>query len=291
MNDIYGIDPTAPSDLRDFAELMRVFDTGQGRFIADFPMEWFRYAHAHMSSLTNIEQMRALELWLKVGRNAVLPTDAQFARTRSWPENAAALVGQVKKVIGARGCPATVQPLDEVLLDPEGFPDARGGHIPRTAAAYAYAARPLLQTSPKVVLIDPYFALQFFHRQSNQLRPSGRHRSSLSALLKEAVRWNRVETFRLMVSAEKALIYDEDGDTFSSDLTQLLREVDSLGRIEIEWNILDKSVSTERHPRYLLGMFSGLHFDWGFDTDDEKTTNHVHWMGKSELDPLLRNFT
>lgn len=291
MNDLYGIDPTAPSDLRDFAQLMRVFDTGQGRFIADFPMQWFHDTRAHMKSLTDIEQMRALELWLKVGRNAVLPTDARFAPARSWPENAMALAGKVKKVIGAKGCPATVQPLDQVLLDPEGFPDARGGHIPRTAAAYADAARPLLQTSPKVVLIDPYFALQFFHQQTNQVRRSTRHWRSLSALLKEAVRWNRVETFRLMVSADKALINDEDGDAFSSDLAELLKEVDAVGKIEIEWDLLDKSVSAERHPRYLLGMFSGLHFDWGFDTDDEKTTNHVHWMGKSELDPLLKNFT
>jgi len=291
MNDTYGIDPAAPSDFRDFAHLMRVFDTGQGRFIADFPMEWFHDVRAHMKSLTDLQQMQALELWLKVGRNAVVPTDARFTPARSWPENAAALVGKVKKLIGAKGCPATVQPLDQALLDPNGFPDARGGHILRTAAAYADAARPLLQTSPKVVLIDPYFVLRFFHQKTNQYLRSKRHWKSLSSLLKEAKRWNRVETFRLLVSADKALVDDAKGEVFSADLFELLEEVGAVGKIEIEWDLLDSSVSTERHPRYLLGMSSGLHFDWGFDTDDQKTTNHVEWMGASVLEPLLKSFT
>lgn len=291
MNDLYGVDPSAPSDFRDFAQLMRVFDTGEGRFIADYPLGWFHDVRAHMNSLTDIQQMQALELWLKIGRNAVIPTVARFMPARSWPENATALVGEVKKLIGARGCPANLQPLEQALMDPDGFPDARGGHIPRTGRAYAQAARPLLQTSPKVVLVDPYFALRFLHQPTNQTRKSNRHWNSLSALLKEALKWKRVETFKLMVSAEKALIHDEEGDSFSSDIEALMEEVGAIGSIDMEWDLLDKSIPTERHPRYLLGMASGLHFDWGFDTDDEETTNHVHWMGRSELTPLLKNFT
>lgn len=291
MNDLYGIDPAAPSDFTEFALLMRVFETGHGRFIADFPMEWFHDVRAHMKSLTDIQQMQALELWIKIGRNAVLPTDVFFSPTRSWPENATALAGKVKKLIGAKDCPATVQPLEQELLDPNGFPDARGGQIRRTAAAYAVAARPLLQTSPKVVLIDPYFALRFLNRRTNQMQRSRRHWKSLAALLIEALKWKRVETFKLMVSPEKALMEDADGSVFSADLEELRGEVGAVGKITIEWFGLDSSVSTERHPRYLLGLTSGLHFDWGFDTDDEGTTNHVEWMGKSVLDPLLKNFT
>lgn len=291
MNDIYGIDPSAPSDFRDFVQLMRLFEKGEGRFIAAFPTEWFSVVRDHMKALTDIQQLQALEIWLRVGRSALLPSDVRFLPSRSWPENANALAGKVRKLIGAKNCPATVQPLEQALLDPNGFPDARGGHIPRTARAYADAARPLLQTSPKVVLIDPYFALRFFHKSTNQMRKSSRHWNSLSALLKDAVEWKRVETFRLMVSAEKALLDDEDGKLFEEDIHVLLDELGAVGKIEIEWDLLDRSISTERHPRYLLGMYSGLHFDWGFDTDDEKTTNHVHWMGQSELVPLLKNFT
>lgn len=292
MNDVYGVDPAAPSDFRDFAQLMRLFDTGQGRFIADFPMQWFHDVREHMKSLTDMQQKQALELWLKVGCNAVLPTDARFARARSWPDNACAFLnGKVIKLIGAKGCTAPVQPLDHALMDPDAFPDARGGHIPRTPSAYAAAARPLLQTSPKVVLVDPYFALRYSHKPTNKILPSRRHKESLSALVKEALKWERVQIFKLMVSADTALKDDPEGETFSADLEGLLYDTGAAGKIAIEWDCLDRSVSTERHPRYLLGMASGLHFDWGFDTDHENTTNHVEWMGMSVLKPLLENFT
>jgi hypothetical protein len=38
-------------------------------------------------------------------------------------------------------------------------------------------------------------------------------------------------------------------------------------------------------------MNRGLHFDWGFDTGDAGSTNHIEWMGKSVLEPLLKRFT
>ena len=62
------------------------------------------------------------------------------------------MTGQVRKIIGRKGCPATMEPLEKALMDPNGFPDASGGHIQRTATAYAEVARPLLQVSPKIVL-------------------------------------------------------------------------------------------------------------------------------------------
>ena len=291
MNDVYGVDPAAPANFRDFAQLMRVFEPGQGRFIADFPMEWFHDVRIHMTSLTDVQQLMALEMWLKIGRNAVVPVNVRFNSAWLWAENAVALRGHVKKVIGTSGCPATMEPLDKVLLDPSSFPDARGGHIPRTAHAYAEAARPLLQISPKIVLVDPYFKLRFVDPRSGRIFRSDRHRKSLAALLSEAARWKRVETFRLMVSDEEALKGDQDGEIFSADLEDIAQQADASGSIEIEWGVLDRSISAQRHPRYLLGMNSGLHFDWGFDTDDVNTTNHIEWMGKSVLEPLLKMFT
>ena len=291
MNDVYGVDPAAPSDFRDFAQLMRVFESGQGRFIADFPMEWFRELRVHMKSLSDVQQLKVLEKWLTVGKAAVVPFNARFNPTKSWAENAATLTGQVRKVIGSKGCPATMEPLDEALLDPNGFPDARGGHIPRTASAYAEVTRPLLQTSPKIVLVDPYFRLRYFDQRTDRFRRSERHWKSLSAILNEAIKWKRVEVFKLMVSEDEALKEDPDGEVFASDLEDVVEKSGAKNVIQIEWDLLDRSVSTERHPRYLLGMASGLHFDWGFDTGDVSTTNHIEWMGKSVLEPLLNNFT
>lgn len=291
MNDVYGVDPAAPSDFRDFAHLMRVFEVDQGRFIADYPSgAWFSALREHIAALADLDQMRACELWLNVGRSAMVPVSGKFNRTRSWPENALEIQSHVVKLIGTKGCPATLVPIDQVLIEPEGFPDASGGHIPRTAEAYAKAARPLLQTSPKVVLIDPYFKLRYFDAQTRQFRSSFRHRQSLEALLREAGKWGRVETFRLVISEKEALKDDDDGSIFEAQFAELAAKCEG-SSIELEWDLLDNNYSSDRHPRYLLGMERGLHFDWGFDTGDVDTTNHIEWIGKSALKPLLKRFT
>lgn len=290
MNDLYGVDPGAPSSLRDLSDLMRVFGPGEGRFIAEFPGDWFHKLVRHMKELSDIQQMAALEMWLQVGKSAVVPIRARFNSAWTWDENASALREHVVKLIGARECSANLVPIDKVLLDPDGFPDARGGHIPRTAKAYAEAARPLFQTSPKIVLVDPYFKLRYRDSRNGQFRPSVRHRKSLEALFLEAVAWQRVVCFKLAISKEQALDGDESGAIFESELQEL---ADNCGvkNIELEYVLLDDKFSTDRHPRYLLGMNRGLHFDWGFDTGDSGSTNHIEWMGKSVLQPLLERFT
>lgn len=290
MNDLYGVDPAAPSSLRDLSDLMRIFGPGEGRFIADFPGQWFHDLQRHMRSLSDLQQMAALEMWLQMGRHAVLPTKARFNPAWSWNENAVTLRAHVVKLIGRKECPASLEPIDKVLVDPNAFPDARGGHIPRTAEAYAKAARPLLQTSPKIVLIDPYFKLRNRDQKTDQFRPSVRHKKSLEALFREAVSWRRVECFKLAVSLEQALDGDETGEIFESDL-QVLADSCGAHAIELEYVLLDSRISTDRHPRYLLGMQSGLHFDWGFDTGDADSTNHIEWMGQTVLKPLLKRFT
>lgn len=291
MNDVYGIDPAAPADYRDFAQLMRVFDVDQGRFIADYPGGgWFARLRQHLGELATLDQMKAIELWLKVGRSALVPIQEKFNPARSWPENATHLQGQVKALLGGVGCPATLTPLVEHLVDPAGFPDASGAHVQRTPDAYVKAALPLLQTSPKVVLVDPYFKLRYYDERAGVFRPAMRFRKSLEALLREAVRWRRVEVFKLAVSPREALADDPDGAVFADQLSDL---ADAVGAdaIELEIQSLDPNVATDRHPRYLLGMERGLHFDWGFDIEDAKSTNHVRWIGKSALQPLLQRFT
>ncbi|MDZ7920413.1 hypothetical protein [Rhodoferax sp.] len=291
MNDVYGIDPVAPSDPRDFAHLMRVFEVDQGRFIADFPSGgWFPEVKRHLGSLAALEQMKAIELWLRVGQSALVPASGRFNPSRTWPENATNLQGQVKTLIGASGCPATLTPLDQLLLDPNGFPDASGAHVPRTAEAYARVAEPLLQTSPKVVLVDPYFKLRYFDDRTRQFRPATRFRKSLQSLLHDAARWGRVEIFKLAVSPREAFVDDPDGDVFADQLEVLANEC-GVTAIKLEIQELDPSFSSDKHPRYLLGMQRGLHFDWGFDTGDAGSTNHVEWISKAALAPLLKRFT
>jgi hypothetical protein len=291
MNDVYGIDPAAPCDYKDFAQMMRMFDVDQGRFIADYPGGgWVARLNYHLGALATIDQMKAVELWLKVGRSALVPVPEKFNPSHSWPENATHLHGHVKALIGASGCPATLTALSNYLVDPAGFPSASGAHVQRTPEAYVKAARPLLQTSPKVVLVDPYFKLRYYDEKAGVFRPATRFRKSLEAFLREATRWKRVEVFKLAVSPREAFDGDPDRTVFYEQLSNLAAE-SGAEAIDLEIQSLDPNVATDRHPRYLLGMDRGLHFDWGFDTEDAKSTNHVEWISKSALQPLLKRFT
>ena len=289
MNDVYGIDPEAPADFQDFVQLMRLFGTGEGRFIIDFPMSWMSAARSHLATLSSLEQLKIIELWSSRCAGSVVPTPKKISRYPSWIESATDLQSHVKALVSKRGCPPIAEPIDKMLERPDGFPESRGGHIPRTGAAYAQAARPLLQTSPKIVLVDPYFKLRFREKNTRRFKPSDRHKDSLKCLLSESARWGRVEVFRVMVSEEQALDDDPNGESFERDLVQVANDAKA-DHIHLEYGFLESTSSIDRHPRYLLGMHQGLHFDWGFDAGDPQTTNHIEWMGPSVLKPLLDRF-
>ena len=146
-----------------------------------------------------------------------------------------------------------------------------------------------MQISNKVVLVDPYFCLRYLPVGLKKTRPSRRHIQSLRALIQVAHAERKVEVFKLMVSPKKAMINDVDGAQFEEDLSGILNDVGATG-IAIEYDLLDDRHSLERHPRYLLGNECGLRFDWGLDTADDNSTNHVEWIGRASLKPLLDRF-
>lgn len=289
MSDLYGVDPTAPSSLLEFASLMRLFDTGEGRFIADFPGEWIADVAQHIKSFSQLEQVAAIE-WLRRGKHALLPTGARYDPKWPWSENAITLGKEedVVSLIGAKGCPATLVPIDRALLDPSVFRDARGGHFARTAQSYAKVARPLLQTSPKIVLIDPYLKFRTIIEGTNSYRQIPRFRETLDALFREAVRWKRVECFKFAVMSKEAYQGDPGGKMFKDEMRRLANK-NGAQSMELDFCELDNHSSS--HARYLLGMRNGLHFDWGLDTGDPKSKSHINWIGPAALQPLLDHFT
>ena len=289
MNDLYGIDPAAPSSLLEFASLMRIFGPGEGRFIAAFPGQWIDDVAQHIKSFSQLEQMAAIELWLRYGKHALLPTAARYNPKWLWSENATNLREYVVKVIGAKGCPATLVPIDRALVDPSLFPDAGGGHFPRTANSYATVARPLLQTSTKIVLIDPYFKFRtIVAGTTNSYRQIPRFRETLDALFREAVQWKRVECFKFAVLSKEAFHGDPGGKEFKSEMRKLA-DKNGAQNMKLEFCELDDHPSS--HARYLLGMRNGLHFDRGLDTGDPKSKSHIDWIGPAALQPLLDQFT
>lgn len=285
MNDLYGIDPCSPDCALKLSSLMRNFGPADGRFIADFPMCWSQALLDHMQSISDLNQMRTVEA-LRQLKRAILPIKAIYSPGRSWSENAHAIRNEVKCLIGPSGKPnSVVASIDEILTDPNSFPDASGALIPRTIAAYVDAAMPLLQTSNKIVLIDPFFQLEYRDRYSGDLKRDQRW-NFIVALLRAATQAKRVECFEI--------IHDPNRDKcMPIPLQVLAAAADSAGfpHKHLAIKTLDeKTGAIKQHARYLLGNASGLHFDHGFDLNGQGT-NHVHWIGNAALKPLLEQFT
>ena len=288
MNDRYGVDPCAATSVAELASLLRHFGPEHGRFIFNFPPDWYAQVRDHFQEAGDFKRAQLTELWMQKAKRALLPTKARYSADLAWAQNAAHLISDAQALIGPVGSRPPCRTLEDVLVDPTALPDCRGGHIPRTPRAYVDAARPLLQISSKVVLIDPYFRLCYQVGDTRQMRQADRYRRSLKALVHAAQVERKVEVFKLMVSPVMAMIKEDDGASFETDLAALFQDVGT--DIEIEYGLLDDMHPLDRHPRYLLGNECGLRFDWGLDIANDNSTNHVEWIGDATLKPLLDRF-
>ncbi len=288
MNDLYGIDPKAPSSIGELSALIRLFSPSEGRFIADFPIGWTSEMRDHMRSLSDLCRMATIEAWLNLGAHAVLPTKQQYKSSLSWAENASYIRGDVIKLIGpSEKSKSPIEPIDQVLNDPLAFRDSRSELIPRTANAYAEVARPLLLRSRKVVLIDPYITFRYRATNSSQWF-TDRRRNVVKSMLKVAKQGKYLECFEIFYVPESK---DVPGSEYlDADLKELVNELD-FNYLQVAAKPIKKDTNTKQHARYLLGLRSGLHFDHGFDTNDDGSKNHVDWISPSVLIHLLEKFT
>ena len=288
MNDSYGVDPNAAASVDDFAKLLRQFGPEHGRFIFDFPSDWHAQIRHHLEDrvVGDVKRLKLTEQWLRTAKRSLLPTNARYLDALPWAKNAEYLIG-VKRLIGPAGSRPPCIALEDVLIDHDALPDCRGGHIPRNPTAYAEVARPLMQISHKVVLIDPYLCFHELPKGSSKTRRTDRYAHSLKALLRVANAEKKVEVFKLMVSRARATL---DGEAqFISDYRAIRSDVCGATGLQVEHGFLDES----HHARYLLGNDCGLHFDHGFDTaryKNDDSTQDVVWIGRATLTRLLDQF-
>lgn len=287
MNDIYGIDPKSPSNLTELTSLVRLFSPSEGRFIADFPVGWGEELRDHMKSISDGLSFATIEAWIRLGGHALLPINKIYKPNLSWVENSSFIRDEVVKLIGSTSDKSNlIYKIDQVLNDPNAFPDSRGGLIPRTVSSYIEVSKPILLRSRKVVLVDPYFTFRFLpHYKSNW--QFDRRRNVVKEMLKVAQKGKFVECFEIFYVQENN-VYGSEHLHF--DLQELLDEL-QISNIKCACYPSKKELNTKQHARYLLGLKSGLHFDHGFDTAEDGSTNHVEWIGNSVLEPLLIKFT
>jgi hypothetical protein len=231
--------------------------------------------------------MATVEAWIQLGGHAILPIKQQYKSGLSWSENAAFLRSDVVKLIGpSETATNPIERIDHVLNDPFAFRDSRAGLIPRTPRAYADACHPILLRSRKVVLVDPYMTFRHWPKNVSNWR-FDRRRSVVKEFLKIAHHGRFLECFEIFYVPENQVAGSEFLD---EDLRALAEEV-GFDNLQVAARPIKKEANTKQHARYLLGLKSGLHFDHGFDTSDDGSTNHVEWLSAAVLMPLLDRFT
>lgn len=271
MNDRYGVDPQTPSSRRDLADLLRLFDPSEGRFVVEYPDDWCARLRHHVSAWSDLDRKRAEEA-VTLLRRVLLPNMRRYDDQKRWAENASVLTAQerVRSLIGPAGSPANVVALPDLMEEAHPLPNAREALVPRDVRHYLEIAEPIFRTSRKVVVID-----RFFHLLN---KGGGLHRRHqvLDQFLTEADRCG-VRAFHLVV---------DPVEVFSETDPKGVRYLDELNRIRsrLKGVALTFSPRTDCcHARYLLGNDSGLQFDHGFDVDDHlqrdsRQPNHVHWL-------------
>jgi hypothetical protein len=252
------------------------FRPSEGRFILEYPLDWTSRALAHARRISDLDAYKATER-LAVLRGALMPSVERYDDAKPWAENAQRIRPSVKALIGPPGSPPTVIPFPKTMEEPELLAEAGEARIPKTVDAYVAAARPVLMTSPKVVLIDPFFAL---HTSSGA---PDRRQKVLRAFLEVAAR-GRARIFRLVISPKAFSAQDPSGSAYQKTFENIAANAGARS-ITLELGTVGE------HPRYLLGMRSGLQFDWGFDIPGDGRPNHVHWLKDSVLMPLLEQYT
>lgn len=276
MNDCYGVDPETPASPAELGVMAMRFRPSEGRFILEYPIDWESRALGHARRISDLAAAKATER-LKQLRGALLPSRERYDSDKPWAENALRIRPQVRELIGPSNSPPTVVPFAKTIEEPDLLREAGEARIPKTVSDYVAAARPLLLTSPKIVLIDPFFSL---------LTPSGapdRRQRVLRAFL-ETARQGRAKIFRIVVSPKAFGPEDPQGKAYRHSFEAIAQSAGA-GGMTLEVDLVGE------HPRYLLGMHSGLQFDWGFDISTDGRRNHVHWLKDSVLKPLLEQYT
>ncbi len=167
-----------------------------------------------------------------------------------------------------------------MLYDDEAsLPEGRGAHVDMRALVYADCARPLLLTSAEVTLVDSYFTLR-----NKAGKRCHRRWPVLQALLRSAEAAATCQILRLVLQRPQIEATEGSEQGLKDDLMEALCE-SGAKRIKLDYELRD-SVG---HGRYLMSIHGGLQFDQGFEESKGKQ-NHIHWLSKPELDPLLNRF-
>ena len=158
MNERFAVEPSSFESANDIRYLFEKFGFEHGRFIAKYPSKWLKTLWGEIYKLPELEQAKAKRIIERHSGHALLSCDAQWDSTLDWCDNALAQAasGKFNKIVIGTRPPDTLflKEVDEEILG-----DSRGERVAQTAEEFVRIAGPLLDTSPEIFLVDPYFRM------------------------------------------------------------------------------------------------------------------------------------
>ena len=282
MNEIFAIDPRAPQDLKDIKAMFNQFGFENGRFIANFPNDWLRLFCEHTQHLKDIEKQRFMRL-VEIHKDTLLDIALDYRRSKTWVENANLAKDtsrSIYRILATDPNPLGIETLQKFLWIEDEENRSRGAHINMTTDAYQKAVRPLLQRSTEVHLADPFFHLR--NPEDGKIH-KGRE-TVLRQFFIEAENSNRCEIFKIHFKRNKYVSESMQDQQIEDDLTELSVQV-GVKKLDIQYTVSENF----SHGRYIFSIKGGLQFDHGFEPIRDKT-NHVHWLSRTELEPILNRY-
>lgn len=252
MHALFAIEPQAINNWRDLRYALEKFGYSKGLLIARFPKSWplLVIEACERHGVGDVERARIVEKLRQVRNDRLvrlgLPFDGEDwianAKQNEVRERLSAVLVRERHDTEHFHCLAEVE---EAL-----FENRRDVQVKRNAQALAEAARYVLLSSNRIVLVDPYF----------QAKPK------CCKVLEAMVNLCREQGHRLVeVSIFTAQTTDERSvDLIAADYKRLLERVLEQG-VHIRIHLVpDAALNQDFHARYLFSQRAGLRFDRGF---------------------------
>ncbi len=275
MNEIYGIDPSSPKDLKDLKALFSRFGLAHGRFISRYPSDWERELYTNFPEISELDRARLTRL-IQLHQTAFLTSPTPFNRSKTWSRNVAEQRLRVRafdRILARNPNEENFETLEDYLWGEDDDPgDSRGAFIDMTPECYANACSPLFECSSEVHVSDRFFHLR------NQSGVMNRKRwSVLRALVGRASKSSKCRLLVLHFEQPPAVPVK----TFEMKLEEDLEEIANEFSFDFSYDIRDAM----HHGRYIFSIYGGLQFDHGFEISHGQK-NHVHWLSSAELNHL-----
>lgn len=252
MHTIFAIEPDAINNWQDLRYALEKFGYSKGLLIARYPKSWMRMVmdSCRSNGVGDVEIKRIEEKLRQAKDDRLVRMGLPFAgndwlgnaKTDAVLESLSAVLVREKSEDGRFHCLAEIE---EALFD-----NRRDIQVKRNAQALAEAARYVLLSSDRIVLVDPYF----------QAKPK------CCRVLGEMIAICREQKHSVAdVSIFSARSTDERPvDLIAADYARLLEgmlEQDIRLRIYL---LPDVGLDFDFHARYVLSQRAGLRFDRGF---------------------------